>query len=283
MSEKLIRSLPVWQGAIDVEPLDGGITNLNYRVVDGDRQFAVRAGEDDPRLGIDRRNELACVRAAAAQGIAPELAHAADGVLVCAFVDSEALTPETGRDPDCIARVAELVRSVHASGPRVTGHLLYFSPFLVTRTYVAIAAEEGLALPCNAEELLVEITSLQQRIGPFVPTFCHNDLMPGNFLDAGDRMWLIDWEYGGFGHPYFDLAGFASNCEFDAEQDELLLRAYGLEPDRQGPEFRVMKAMAALRESLWAVIKGVDAQVDFDYGVYRDDNYRKYRDALAAL
>lgn len=276
MGESEVRALPIWRGEIRIEPMGGGLTNLNYRVESGGRTFAVRTGNDDPLLGISRRNELACTGAAAALGIAPAIVHSAPGVLVSEFVAGTPLTEELVVPR--IERAAAAIRAIHAAGSTVTGHLRWFSPFLVARTYVQTARERGLHLPAAPEELLGEVGDLEARLRPFVPTFCHNDMMPGNFLDTGERLWVIDWEYAGFGNPLFDVAGLASNCGFDAGQDGRLLRAYlGGDDPQVAAQFRVLKAMAALRESLWAVIQGSQSEIDFDYDAYRDDNYGKYR------
>jgi thiamine kinase-like enzyme len=34
------------------------------------------------------------------------------------------------------------------------------------------------------------------------------------FIDDGERLWLIDFEYAGFNTAMFDLAGAASNAGF---------------------------------------------------------------------
>ena len=38
---------------------------------------------------------------------------------------------------------------------------------------------------------------------------CHNDLLAANFIQDGDRLWIVDWEYAGMGDPFFDLGNFA--------------------------------------------------------------------------
>jgi thiamine kinase-like enzyme len=280
MSESSIRALPMWQHEVHIEPLSGGLTNENFLVVDGDRAFAVREGKDDPALGIDRTNELACTRAAADLGIAPRVAHSAPGLLVSEFVaDSEPLTPESLAQPAMIERVVRTIRAIHDAGPGVTEGLMSFSPFDVTRDYVHFASDEDLALPCPADKVLGEIQLLQSAVDPSPETFCHNDMMPGNFLDTGDRLWVIDWEYSGVGpYPLFDLAGLSSNCGYTDAQDTQLLEAYS-DADRRfelGRAFHIMKAVAALRESLWAVVQGSRTRIDFDYDGYRDDNFAKY-------
>ena len=55
---------------------------------------------------------------------------------------------------------------------------------------------------------------------------CHNDLLPANLIDDGQRLWLVDWEYAGAGHPLFDLANASANASFSDAQDRCLLEAY---------------------------------------------------------
>lgn len=280
MPEAEIRSIPIWRGEVAIEPLPGGITNRNYRVVDGDRAYAVRTGQDDQALGICRRNEFACTENAARLGIAPRVAYAVPGMLVSDFIPGTTLTPELLVAPERLKRVAGVIRDIHAASEQVIGHLLYFCPFQAVRTYICHAQRDDLELPVrDADELTREVRDLHARIGPFTPTFCHNDMMPGNLLETKERLWVIDWEYSGIGHPIFDLAGLSSNCEFDAKTDRLLLQAYGAADE----PFLTLKAIAALRESLWAVIQMNKSSIDFDYVKYRDDNYQKYLHYKEAL
>ena len=55
---------------------------------------------------------------------------------------------------------------------------------------------------------------------------CHNDLHHLNILDDGERLWLVDWEYGGCGDPLFDLASFLCQHESTHEERQVLLGAY---------------------------------------------------------
>ena len=62
--------------------------------------------------------------------------------------------------------------------------------------------------------------------------FGHNDLLAANLIDDGERLWLVDWEYGGFNSPLFDLGGLASNNELPPELEEWLLEPYFDAPPR---------------------------------------------------
>ena len=86
-----------------------------------------------------------------------------------------------------------------------------------------------------------ELEAAQQ---PLPIVFGHNDLLPANFLDDGKRLWLIDFEYAGFGTAMFDLAGAASNAGMTTEESEELLAAYfGRQPDERAPPLARRHAM----------------------------------------
>ena len=48
---------------------------------------------------------------------------------------------------------------------------------------------------------------------------CNNDLLAGNFIEDGDRMWLIDYEYSGNNDPCFELGN--TWCETGMSTDQL--------------------------------------------------------------
>jgi thiamine kinase-like enzyme len=285
--EAAIRRLPLWRGSLTIDPLPGGITNVNFKVQDEQGTFAVRAGEDATWLGIDRRNELQCARIAARLGVAPEIVFAEPPWTVAAFVTGPALGPRALTDHARLRRVASLLRTVHDARAAVTGHLRWFSPFLVARTYLELARVHGHPLPFDGDSLARRVDDLEARLLPFRPAFCHNDLMPGNLLEDRDRIWLIDWEYAGIGHPLFDVAGLASNAGLDAPATSALLDAWlegsDLDPTAARGQLAILLPMAALRECLWAVVQGAHSTIAFDYGTYRDDNFAKFERALASL
>ena len=89
--------------------------------------------------------------------------------------------------------------------------------------------------------------------------FGHHDLLPANIIDDGRRLWLIDWEYGGFGTAMFDLANLSSNGGFEPAQDAALLDAYfeGKVDGDLRRAFAAMKAASVLREALWAMVSDI--------------------------
>jgi thiamine kinase-like enzyme len=279
-----IQALSYWTRPISIEPLPGGITNHNYLVKDAGHSYVTRLCVDKALLGIDRRNEVVCHRAAHACGIAPELVHQEDGVLVTQFVSGRTLAPEDVRAPDFIPRLVAVLRRLHESWDALNGEILYFSPFQTARTYARTAVELNARLPGDIDRLLEDAARLSRQLGPFVPVLCHNDLLASNIIDATDRVWLVDWEYGGMGHPLFDLAGVCANCSFSESEELALLGEYrGSVDERDLGELRILKTMSSLREALWAVIQTVASDIDFDYVRYADDNFEAYRQARRQL
>ena len=75
----------------------------------------------------------------------------------------------------------------------------------------------------SSPDLLARAARLEAAVGPIEVVFGHNDLLAANFIDDGQRLWLVDWEYAGFNSPLFDLGGLASNSELSPEQAEQAL------------------------------------------------------------
>ena len=101
------------------------------------------------------------------------------------------------------------------------------------------------------------------------PVPCHNDLLTANFLDDGERLRIVDWEYAGMGDRFFDLANFSINHELDAAQSEALLGAYFGEARPADLEaLELMRFMSDFREAMWGVVQSAVSELDFDFVAY---------------
>jgi thiamine kinase-like enzyme len=253
----------VWPGRpFEMEPLGGGITNHNFKVfVDGEALVLRIGGKDTDLLGIDREHEHEAALVAARLGIGPEVVRFEDGVLVTRFVEGE-----VGRaDP---RTVGTLLRRLH-DAPAIDGR---FDSFRVVEAYAAAASERGRSLPDafgRAHELARQIEALRAE-APRVT--CHNDLLAANFIDDGERAWVVDWEYAGMGDPFFDLANFAVNNGLDEEGETALLEAYG-SADVQA--LTLMRFMSDFREAMWGVVQQAISELDFDFAAYADEHFER--------
>lgn len=278
-----VRALPLWSGPVDPRPLEGGITNVNFHVVDGAGAqaagYVVRLGDDIPVHHVMRFNEAAASRAAAAAGVSPAVVHSERGVLVVRFVEGRTLAEADLRSAAMLDRFVPLLRRVHHDVARaLRGPALTFWPFHVLRDY-GRSLEEGES--CHRADLpgLLKIAGdLEAAVGRIDLVFAHNDLLPGNILDDGRRLWLIDWDYAGFGSPLFDLANLAANCGLDEALERHLLERYFETPadDTLYRRFAAMKCASLLRETLWSMVSEIHSTLDFDYAAYTAENRARF-------
>lgn len=278
-------ALPIWEGQATAVPLGGGITNLNVLVTDARRQAVVRIGDDIPVHQIMRFNELAASQAAQAAGVSPAVLYHEPGALVIDFVKGRTMTAADLRQPDLLDQALHLVIRTHRDVPRhLRGPALTFWVFQTLRDYAATLTEGASRHIPALSGLLAEAEDLERAVGRIEMVFGHNDLLPGNFLHDGARMWLIDWDYAGWGSPLFDLGGLSANCGLDARQEDWVLQRYfGQPPDADlWRRYRAMKAAAALREAMWSMVQELHSELDFDYAAYTADYLETYRAALAA-
>ncbi|MEM6677292.1 MAG: phosphotransferase [Pseudomonadota bacterium] len=278
------RALSCFHAPSEIQPLGGGITNLNLRLREGDRRYVVRLGDDIPEHGVMRWNELAISRAAAEAGLAPEVIHAEQGVLVLAYVEgARPLAEADVRDPAYLPRVLDLVARAHRDlGPALKGPVLAFWPFQVIRGYAALLREAGSRHAVALPEMLSAADALAAATGPVEVVIGHNDLLAANILDDGARLWLIDWEYGGLNTPLFDLAGLAGNNGLSEAQERAMLERYFEEPaEARWRPYQAMKCASLMRETLWSMTSEIHSDLDFDYGAYTAENMSRLQAALA--
>ncbi len=276
--------LTCWRGVVEPRPLAGGITNTNFVVTDRGERFVVRIGEDIPVHGVMRFNELAAARAAHAAGLSPEVVHAEPGAFVMRFVEGRTFAAEDVRRPENLARIVELVRRCHREMPRhYRGPALVFWVFHVLRDYAHTLEAGASRMAPELPRLMAVAERLEAAVGPVEIVFGHNDLLAANFIDDGDRLWLIDWDYAGFNSPLFDLANLASNNELTPDQEAALLQAYFGRPagDRLRRGYAAMKCASLLREAMWSMVSEIHATLDFDFVAYTTENLARFERALA--
>ena len=268
--DALLERIPLYRDRhVVVEPLSGGLTNQNFRVDSEGESHVLRIlSKGTDLLGIDREHEEASTRNAAALGVGPEVVYfsKADGVLVVRFIDGQTLSAESAREPERIRRIAKTIRRVH-EGPAVPGR---FCPFEIVREYHRLAMARGVTFPETFRNASETMDRMEMAVsGRRLRTTCHNDLLAANFVDDGSKIWVIDWEYGGVGDPFFDLGNFSVNQELDDHGDCLLLESYfGSVRTQDRAHLKLMRLASDLRESLWGYLQSGISELDEDYVGY---------------
>lgn len=281
-SEDRIRALPCWNGGIEIAVLKGGLSNESYLVKDATGRHVVRFGHDYPFHHVFRDRELMTARAAHAAGFAPAVRYSEPGVMVSAFIDAR-----TYGAADVVGarkRIAKMLRGFHHGMSRhVSGAGFIFWVFHVIRDYARTLEADGSRMRDALPRYLALAEELEAAQAPLPIVFGHGDLLPSNFLDDGERLWLIDFEYAGFSTAMFDLAGAASNAGFSPDQaNDFLTTYFGRAPM---PEIRrafaAMQCASLLREAMWSMVSEIHLSAPgADYEAYTEENLVRLDKAL---
>jgi len=281
--ERRIAALACWRGPVTMAPLTGGLTNLSYVVEDAGEKFVVRCGDDIPVHHVFRDRERAASVAAHAAGLSPEVVHTEPGLLVMRFIDGRTFTEADLRAN--IQHLAPLLRKCHREvGQHLAGPPSFFSVFHVIRDYGRTIVAAGSPFAAGVPRYLEANRALEAAQAPMPIIFGHHDLLPGNVMDDGKRLWLIDWEYGGFGTAMFDLANLSANGAFGEAEDTALLDAYfeGKVSADLRRSFQAMKAASALREAMWAMVSDAHLKIPgADYKAHARDYLGRFEELMA--
>jgi len=173
-----------------------------------------------------------------------------------------------------IDRVADACRRLHA-GPRFSGD---FDMFRRQPRYRRTVTDNGYRLFDGYDDLEGSFrrvqAALEVRAEPTVP--CNNDLLAGNFVDDGLKLWLIDYEYSGNNDACFELGNTATECDLDDAQVEALTAAYFGRPLRHKiARVRLQSLVSEYGWSLWGAIQASASTLDFDFDSWGRERFDK--------
>jgi thiamine kinase-like enzyme len=260
-----------------IEQLSGGLTNINLKVSTPVGVFVARCFRGDTELlGIDRDAEHHNTQAAAASGAGPAVIdYRPDlGVLVIGFIDGVTYDNDSFAKPGVVARAAAACRTLH-SGPRFVND---FDMFSRQRRYLGIVHENGFSLPAGYERYDERFQMIRAALTahhqPTVP--CNNDLLAGNFVDDGTKVWLIDYEYSGNNDPCFELGNIWSESNLSLGQlEELIARYYGAPLKNRVARARLWGLMSKYGWTLWGSIQVGISDIDFDFWGWAMEKYER--------
>jgi thiamine kinase-like enzyme len=287
LRDELVRAMqrvPELAGAgLTLTALSGGITNRNFLVEIAGRRdrYVIRlAGNDTHLLGISREVEHAATVAAAGVGVGPEVTAfiRPEGYLVTRFIEGSPVPDEVVHRPETIARVAASLRRIH-DGPAIPG---LFVPLRIVEAYRALALARGVAIPPEYElaAAIGRRIELAFLANPVELRPCHNDLLNANFIDDGQRIRIVDWEYAGMGDPFFDLGNFSINHELTSDEDAHLLATYdGSDRTADRParlaRLTLMRTVSDFREAMWGVLQQGISTLDVDFVAYAGEHFER--------
>jgi thiamine kinase-like enzyme len=276
--EALLDRIPVLRGLQrSVTELTGGLTNQNLRVRTDDGDYVVRRFRGDAELlGIDRDAEHLNTCAAAEAGVGARVVdyHPELGVLVIGYIDGRTYDNGTFAETGALQRAGRAIRQLH-DGP---GFVNDFDMFDRQAGYLRTVRERGYRLFDGYVDhdgaFHRAERALAVRAAALVP--CNNDLLAGNFVDDGNKVWLIDYEYSGNNDACFELGNTSTECDLDDDQVEALVAAYfGRTSPAELARVRLQALVSAYGWSLWGAIQSSASTIDFDFDSWGRERFEK--------
>ncbi len=250
-----------------VGELSGGLTNRNYKVTTPGGTFVARiSSAGSELLAIDRDCEYRnSVTAAAAGAGAPVVEYRPeDRLLVIDYIEGRTLGPSDVAAAGNFARIAQACRRLHAGGRFGND----FNMFDIQRRYRSVARSRGFRIPAGYDDLAPHFGAAEKALAarpvPTVP--CHNDLLAANFIDDGERIWLVDYELSGNNDACFELGNIGAESHLSAEALAELVTAYYARPRRSMiARARLLGLVGMYGWTLWGAIQNAASPIDFDF------------------
>jgi thiamine kinase-like enzyme len=258
-----------------VTELPGGLTNRNFKIATENGTFVARvASGGSELLAIDRANEHRnSVRAAAVGVGAPVIEYQPSlNVLVLTFLEGKTLTNSDVAEPSRLFRIAKACRQLHGA-ERFDGD---FDMFEIQRRYRAVVAERGIRIPAGYDDLMDKFDAMARALAVrdegTVP--CNNDLLAANFIDDGDKIWLIDYEYSGNNDACFELGNIWGECQLTDDALAALVTEYYGRPLRNKIARAMLLGLAGKYGwTLWGAIQAAVSPIDFDFWSWAMERY----------
>ncbi len=207
---------------LSCQDMANGISNRNY-LINGKKVLRVKGAFSDPFYSSSTEHEVESK--IAHLDLAPRLLvfDEPSGTKIAEFIEEKVSFVDPHPTEYQLEQVALILKKLHTSGIRVTNK---FSMFDRLEAY----KKESFARINPIVESSI-IAAAKQHFDTKHLVLCHNDVVRGNILFAGDKVYLIDYEYACMNDPVFDLVSFLSenNIEDRKSVFYFLSKYYGNE------------------------------------------------------
>ena len=248
-----------------IKELSGGLTNRNFLIHTPEAKYVARVSSNSSSLlSIDRGSEYINSTIAGTGGIGAEVLDylPGEGLLLISYIQGKTFAAvDVGQN---LERIATSLRGLHS----LSAFDHEFNMFTTQKNYLNIVEDRGFRLPAgylNFREQVNEIHSaFQVLFEGLVP--CNNDLLPGNFIDDGGKIWLIDYEYAGNNDACFEIGNVWAEAFLPLSALEALVSAYygQYRPEKVARAW-LWALMAKYGWTLWASIQSEVSDLGFDF------------------
>jgi thiamine kinase-like enzyme len=281
--EEALSKIEDWQGkSLAIQPLSGGLTNANFKVeVDGTPYFVRVPGANTELLAVDRKNEYFNARAAAEAGVGPRIMYYLPEfqVMVLEFLEGQTMSNAALNASGMPTKIARAIKRLH-SGPRF---LADFNMFRLTEFYLKICKERSVRIPAGYMERMPAVERIEQAllVRPLPTVPCHNDLLAENYMQVGDSLRLIDYEYSGNNDPCFELGNTCQELKYDEPRIAEVCAAYfGSASADKIARMKLNMIMSDVGWGLWAAIQAKISTIVYDFWGWATERWGRAVDKI---
>lgn len=267
--------LPGWnEKTAAIHPFGQGCTNQNYKLDVGFNSYFVRLHSPvKDILGLSFANEIELIKMAAFLELSPPiiLADAKQGIIIFPFIEGQ---PVDLHNQEKLSEVMKLLKKLHESTTTLSFRA---TPEDFISNYLEILQKQAIDLSPLQKELI------ENRPRPILDKLvpCHLDLKGDNILDDGERLWILDWEYGGMSDPLLDIAQLTPSENFSEENSMLALECYDPQAtDKMKKKLDQLRILSNMRIALWCLIMSHTSTLDHPYKQWADELFLDIENAL---
>ena len=267
--DRLIKLIPEWNGKlIKVNPINSGITNINFEVIVGKKSFFLSMPSSNSELlNIDYRNKYYNNKICGEINISPRVTHfiESENLLVTEFIKSKASSLAMFQSSKEIEQLVKNIKLLHNANP----FLRKFNMFNQISYYQNILKKD--AFPKKLFKYVNNINTLKQKLylpnDKLVP--CHNDLLAANIINKNNQIFIVDFDYSGNNDPCFELGNLSVEMEYNDEQINKLVRSYyGEINENIISRVNLQGIVSDIGWSLWSYIQVKNSNLNFDYSTH---------------
>ncbi len=288
ISEQIIDQIPQFEG-INFNDLKfkrlGGLTNLVYRVQALDKSYLLRVAGEGTEAYIDRTVEAHNAQIAAEAGVSAAVlfVDTTSGLMLADYLDGcVTMSAENFKTrKGSAARAGYIMKKLHDCG---ISFEFRFELFSMIDEYLNTLKNLEAELPEGYHDVVKQTEPVQRALerypAPLAP--CHCDPLAENFLDNGERMWMVDWEYSGMNDPLWDLGDLSVEANFSETQDIQMLNAYcdGEVSANVLGRMVIYKAMSDLLWTLWGLVQHASNNPAEDFWAYSIGRFERCKQLM---
>ncbi len=269
----LLNQVPLLKNRTSIAELYGGLTNRNLAVESDGKKYVARISSNSSSLlNINREDEYKNSIIAADAGIGATVHDflPGQGLLLIGYINGKTFGAQDIADN--LSRVAKAARTLHSAKPFVRE----FNMFALQKRYLDIVQSNKFIYPERYLDYESHVAELKKALAVLdegtVP--CNNDLLPGNFIDDGEKIWLIDYEYSGNNDACFELGNIWAEAFLDYDAlVELIDAYYGTHRPEKIARAWLQALMAKYGWTLWAAIQASVSVIDFDFRAWGGEKF----------